>query len=146
MKKMLLFALFTIIFLLLGCEISIKQPPKSVRQAFETMFPGATHVEWEKMPSAYKADFHHDRHEKEAQFSKDGTWLRTKTDLTIFDIPAPVMKTAQEFRDWEIDDITLYEQADGVPAFYLIEYDHEHMSREKQLRVFPDGTVMYAFQ
>jgi hypothetical protein len=145
MKKMLLFALFTIIFLLSGCEVGIKQPPKAVRQTFDTMFPGATHVEWEKMMSSYKADFHHEGRKKEAQFNSTGAWERTKTELTIFDVPDPVMNTAQEYCDCKIDDITLHEQASGVPAFYLFEYDFVETSREKKLRIFPDGTVMFRF-
>ena len=51
------------------------------------------------------------------------------------------MKAAQEYCDWEIDDILLFEQADGVPAYYQIEYDREHSDREKQLLLFPDGSV-----
>jgi hypothetical protein len=144
MKKMLLIALLTIIFLLTGCEVGIKQPPKAVRQAFELMFPGATHVEWEKLLSSYKADFHHEGREKEAQFDDTGVWERTKTESTIFDVPGPVLKTAQEYCDCEIDDVTLHEQATGVTAFYLVEYEEES-SREKKLRIFPDGTVMFRF-
>lgn len=145
MKKMLLFALLTIIFLLIGCEVGIKQPPKEVRQTFENMFPGATHMKWEKVLSSYKADFQHEGRKKEAQFNGTGTWERTKTELTIFDLPAPVLNTAQEYCDCEIDDITLHEQANGVAAFYLVEYDMEETSRERKLRIFPDGTVLFRF-
>ena len=145
MKKMLLFILTTIVFLLAGCEIGIKRPPKAVRQSFDEMFPGATHVEWEKVMSTYQAEFYHEKHGKEAQFEGNGDWLRTKTELSFFDVPEPVMKAAHEFCDWEIDDISLYEQATGVPAFYLIEYDLDQSPREKQLRVLPDGTVVTDF-
>jgi hypothetical protein len=109
------------------------------------MFPGATHVEWEKVFSNYKAEFYHDRHEKTAQFGPDGVWLRTKTELSFFDVPAPVMETAREYCDWEIDEVQLFEQADGVPAYYLVEFDLEQTAREKQLRILPDGTVMKGF-
>lgn len=145
MKKMLLFALLTIIFLLIGCEVGIKQPPKEVRQTFENMFPGATHMKWEKVLSSYKADFQHEGRKKEAQFNDTGTWERTKTELTIFDLPTPVLNTAQEYCDCEIDDITLHEQANGVAAFYLVEYDMEETSRERKLRIFPDGTILFRF-
>jgi hypothetical protein len=60
-------------------------------------------------------------------------------------VPDPVMNTAQEYCDCKIDDITLHEQASGVPAFYLFEYDFVETSREKKLRIFPDGTVMFRF-
>ena len=141
MKKMLLLILFSLLFLLTGCTIGIKQTPKAVRQAVDTRFPGAIHVEWERTLSNYKAEFYHDGREKEAQFGQDGTWLRTKTELTFLDIPAPIMKAAQEYCDWEIDDILLFEQADGAPAYYQIEYDRENSDREKQLLLFPDGSV-----
>jgi len=141
MKRMLLLTLFSLLLLLTGCTIGLKQAPKAVRQAFDARYPRAIHVEWEKVLSAYKAEFYHDGHEKEAQFDKDGTWRRTKTELSFLDIPAPVMKAAQEYCDWEIDDILLFEQADGVPAYYQIEYDREQSDREKQLLLFPDGSV-----
>ena len=70
MKKMLLLTLLSLLLLLAGCTIGIKQTPKAVRQAFDALFPGATHVEWESVLSTYKAEFYHDGHEKEAQFDK----------------------------------------------------------------------------
>ena len=141
MKKMLLLTVFSLLLLLTGCSLGLKQAPKAVRHAFDTMFPGASHVEWEKVLSTYKAEFYHDGHEKEAQFDKDGMWKRTNTELTFLDIPAPVMKSAQDYCEWEIDDILLFEQADGVPAYYQIEYDREQSDREKQLLLFPDGSI-----
>ena len=145
MKRMLLFALLTIAFLLTGCKYGIKQTPRQVRQAFETMFPGATHVEWDKEFSSYTADFYHEGHEKEAQFDKGGNWMRTKTELNIIEAPELVMEAAHEYCDWEIDKVFLYEQANGVPAYYMIEYDQDMSPREKQLHVLPDGTVVAAF-
>ena len=108
MKKMLLLTLVSLLLLLTGCALGLKQAPKAVRQAFDSQFPGASHVEWERVLSTYKAEFYHDGHEKEAQFDKDGTWKRTKTELTFLDIPAPVMKAAQDYCNWEIDDILLF--------------------------------------
>ena len=74
MKKMLLLTLASLLLLLTGCAFGLKQPPKTVRQAFDSQFPGASHVEWERVMSTYKAEFYHDGHEKEAQFDKDGSW------------------------------------------------------------------------
>ena len=82
---MLVFALLTIVFLIAGCTFDIRQAPKPVRSAFDSMFPGATHVEWEKVMSTYKAEFYHEGREKEVQFDSDGTWQRTKTELSFFD-------------------------------------------------------------
>ena len=145
MKKMLLFALLTIAFLLAGCKYGIKHAPMLVRQAFETMFPGATHVEWDKEFSTYKAEFYHEGHEKEAQFDHAGTWMRTKTKLSYSDVPAPVIEAAREYCDWEIDVVFLFEQAKGVSAYYLIEFDQDKSPHEKQLHILPNGTIVTAF-
>ena len=145
MRKMLLFALFTIAFLLTGCKYGTTHIPKQARQAFETMFPGATHVEWDKEFSSYKAEFYHEGHEKEALFDNEGNWMLTKTELSIVEVPAPVMDAAREHSDWEIDDVCLFEQADGVVAYYVIEFDQDMSPREKRLNILPDGTVVTAF-
>ncbi len=141
MKIMLLLTLFSLLLLLTGCTLGLKQTPKAVRQAFDSRYPGAIHVEWEKVLSAYKVDFYYDGREKEAVFGKDGAWQRTKTEISLLDIPAPVLKAAQEYCDWEIDEVVLHEQAEGAPAYYQIEYDPELSDRERQLFLLPDGTV-----
>ena len=71
--------------------------------------------------------------------------MRTKTELTIVDVPSPVIDAAHEYGDWEIDDVYLYEQANGVTAYYVIEFDQDINSREKQLHVLPNGTIVSAF-
>ena len=145
MTKKLLFALLTVVFLLAGCKYGIKQAPLQVRQAFETMFPEASHVEWDKEFSTYTAEFYHEGREKEAQFDNTGAWMRTKTKLTFFDVPNPVIEAAQKYSDGEIDDIFLYEQASGVAAYYMLEFDQDMSSREKQLHLLPNGTIVTAF-
>ena len=145
MKKMLLLTLVTDIFFLAGCKYGIPQAPRQVLQTFETMFPGAIHVEWDKEFSTYKADFHHEGHEKEAQFEKDGVWMRTKTELSIAESPAPVVEAALAFSEWEIENVFLFEQASGVSAYYRVDYGQDLTPHEKQLHLLPDGTVVTAF-
>ena len=144
MKKMLLFALITIAFLLTGCKHRIGQPPKAVLQAFETMFPGASHEEWAEHLSVYMADFYHDGHEKQAQFDSMGTWLRTRTEISIYEVPAPVLETACNFSDWKIDDVFLYEQSNGAAAYYMVEYKQGTPFSTKQLHILTDGTILAA--
>ena len=109
------------------------------------MFADASHVEWGREFTAYKADFYSDGHEKEAWFTPDGQWKITKTEISILEVSEAVLKTAHEWSDWEIDDVAFYEQAEGVTSFYLIEYDNEISGKEKQLRVFPSGAIMTDF-
>jgi hypothetical protein len=144
MKKMLLFALVTMAFLLTGCKHRIGQPTKAVLQTFETMFPGAIHVQWAEQFAVYMAYFYHDGHEKQAQFDSAGTWLRTRTETSIYEVPPQVLKTAREFSDWKIDDVFLFEQSNGAAAYYMVEYNHGTPFSTKHLHILTDGTILAA--
>ena len=71
--------------------------------------------------------------------------MRTKTKLSFFDVPNPVIEAVQKYCDGEIDDIILYEQANGVAAYYMLEFDQDMSTREKQLHLLPNGTIVTAF-
>ncbi len=130
--------------LLTGCKHRIGRPPREVLQAFETIFPGASHTEWAEHFSVYVADFYHDGHEKQAQFDSTGTWLRIGTELSIYELPAPVMATAFEFSNRKIDDVYLFEQSNGSAAYYLVEYKQETPFSTKQIHILADGTILSA--
>ena len=103
MKKMLQFALVIMAFLSTGCKQRIEQAPEKVLSAFETMFPGATHIEWSRQISTFTANFYHEQHEKQAQFDSTGIWLQTRTEMSIYEAPAPVMATARKLSNRKID-------------------------------------------
>ena len=108
------------------------------------MFPGATHVLWAKQFAVYLADFYHDGHEKQAQFDSAGTWLRTRAETSIYEVPPQVLKTAREFSDWKIDDVFLFEQSNGAAAYYMVEYTQGTSFFTKQLLILKDGTILAA--
>ena len=144
MKKMLLFALVTMAFLSTGCKYRIVQAPNEVLQAFVTMFPGVTDVEWSRQISTFTADFYHDQHEKHVQFDSTGTWLRTKTRMSIYEVPVPVIETARKYSNRKIDDVYLFEQSNGAAAYYMVEYKQETPFSTKQISILADGTVLSA--
>ena len=145
MNKMLLLAILSVVLLLVGCNYGIRKAPQQVRRSFESMFPDATLMEWERNYTTYKAEFLYEGRERECWFSKDGTWLRTKTKLTLFDIPAPVLRAAQDYSNRDIDEVSLCEQGSGVPLYYQIEYDHDPLPGEKKIGILPDGTAIVDF-
>ncbi len=144
MKRMLLFALITMALLLTGCKHRIGQPPKAVLQAFETIFPGATNVEWRRQISTFTADFYHDQHEKHVQFDSTGTWLLTRTELSIYEVSAPVLQTIRKFSNKKIDDVFLFEQPNGAAAYYMIQYKHGPLFSTEQIHILLDGTILAA--
>ena len=144
MKKMLLFALLTMAFLFTGCKQRIEQAPEKVLSAFATMFPDATHVEWSRQISTFTADFYHDQHEKQVQFDSKGTWLQTKTEMSIYEVPVPVMAAVRKLNNRKIDDVYLFEQSNGAATYYMVEYKQETPFSTKQIHILTDGTIMSA--
>ena len=145
MKKMLLFALVIMASLFTGCKQRIEQAPEEVLSAFGTMFPGATHIEWSRQISTFTANFYHEQHEKQAQLDSTGTWLQTRTEMSIYEAPAPVMATARKLSDRKIDDVYLFEQSNGVAAYYMVEYKQETPFSTRQINILANGTILSAF-
>ncbi len=144
MEKMLLFTLVTMAFLSSGCKHRTGHAPNEVLQTFVTMFPGATDVEWSRQISTFTADFYHDQHEKNVQFDNTGTWLLTRTRMSIYEVPAPVMETARKYSNRKIDDVYLIEQSSGADAYFMIEYKQETPFSTKQINTLADGTILSA--
>ena len=127
-----------------GCKQRIEQAPEEVFSAFGTMFPGAIEVEWSRQISTFTADFYHDQHEKHVQFDSTGTWLRSRTRMSIYEVPVPVMETARKYSNRKIDDVYLFEQSNGAAAYYMVEYKQETPFSTKQISILADGTVLSA--
>lgn len=141
MKKMLIALLLLFLAFVTSCY-DVHKAPKKVQNAFDSMFPESTRVEWERELSVYKAEFIHDGHEKDAWFSPDGVWMNTRTKILLTEVPDAVLSAAHEYSDWDIDDVVYCERAEGIKAYYLIEYDKEYSEQEKTVRILPDGTIM----
>ncbi len=144
MKKILLFALLTMAFLFTGCKRRIEHAPEVVLNAFATMFPDATHVEWSRQISTFTADFYHDQHEKQVQFDCKGIWLQTRTEVSIYEVPVPVMAAVRKLSNRKIDDVYLFEQSNGAAAYYMVEYKQEPPISTKQINILADGTILSA--
>lgn len=138
----------TIIFAVLSATMlsaranydDIAAPPAAVEAAFSQMYPNATRVEWEKEHGRYEAEFYIDLSEKEAIFKADGTWLRTKTEISPADAPAAATQAVKDkYPQWVIDDIDFYEDA-SLGEFYLFEI--EKGSLDKHIKVRADGSLL----
>lgn len=76
-KYLILFPLIAAAGLLTGCEkhINVSQVPGSVQKTFETRYPGATNVEWEKEGNRIEAEFMFNGRDIEAEFNPDGSFI-----------------------------------------------------------------------
>lgn len=142
-----LFSLLCAAFLLTGCDddkdLKFSDVPVEVSSSFESKYPSATRVEWEKRGSYYVAEFWQDGADTNVWFHSDGDWAMTETDLVarLEVLPAAVQTdfNAGQYASWRIEDIDKYERPGEV--FYRVEI--ETMGQpERNLFYGEDGTLL----
>lgn len=125
------------VFVFNACDDENFAPDNKLQNTFNTMFPNAKFVEWEKEHGYYQADFVDNGLEKEVWFDSNGNWILTETDYEgkIPEIIIEAMKTT-EYTDWRIDDVDYIEHYQDDP-FYVVEI--EKGNSEKDLFFSKDG-------
>ena len=122
----------------------IAKAPKKVEKAFQKMYPGAKDIEWELKRDIYAADFKIDGKDVEAYFNAEGTWLRSKEDVSASSVPAAVKKAVKEaYPDFKIEDYDLVKDARGN-EFYSVEIEKESKDGDTELtvRVLANGKIL----
>lgn len=122
----------------------IAKAPKKVEKAFQKMYPGAKDIEWELKRDIYAADFKIDGKDVEAYFNAEGTWLRSKEDVSASSVPAAVKKAVKEaYPDFKIEDYDIVKDARGN-EFYSVEIEKESKDGDTELtvRVLANGKIL----
>lgn len=116
----------------------LRNAPATVEAAFRNLYPNAIVTEWEKQGNYIKADFRNGLQESEAWFLRDGTWVRTETDIAVNTLPQPVQDyvTANYPAYW-IDDADHVETPSG--DYYKLELERNGV-RDVHLQLLADGT------
>ncbi len=66
-------------------------PPAAVKKAFEQKFPNVTKVKWGKeTKTVFEAEFVFKGIKTSANFSQDGSWVETETQIKISELPNAV--------------------------------------------------------
>jgi len=149
MKRTIFLAISFCLFLMQVsfAQNSKKKPepkvPAVVQQAFSAKYPNlkVKDWDWEAQKETYEADFIVDNVEKEASFSTAGKWLKTKTEITKAELPAPVTKagTTGELAAWQMIDFSHIESPDkGV--YYKIRF--KKGQEEQSLKFDANGKQM----
>ena len=96
-----------------------------VPAAVMATFPNTT-AQWENEKNGQlKADFNFDYHEMEVWFQNDGTWVRTKKDISASELPQKVLDYLDtNYKGVEIDDMDWVESP--TEKYYLVELDREN--------------------
>ena len=105
-------------------DVTPSDVPAAVMTKFQQMYPGIT-AKWEKDKNGQlKAEFYSDYHEMEVWFQKDGTWVMTKKDISVSELPKKVLDyLTANYTGVEIDDADWVETP--TEKFYLVELDKD---------------------
>lgn len=122
MQKMMLILTFCF-----GASFSVcaqKAPPAAVVTAFNQKFSNIKELKWEKEKNgAWEAEFEQGEVDMSANFSADGKWLETETEIKVAELPAPVQAALKGKRVKEAAKIL---RADGSTV-YEAEVKHKDL-------------------
>lgn len=119
-------------------DIPQSQVPSVVVNAFQSKFPNADDVDWEKEGKLFKVDFEIGSRDHDLWIDNSGNIKKHKEELNKSDLPAAVAeKIKNEFKEYSIDDVDKIE-ADGKVS-YLVELDGKDGDRDVSFS--EDGTV-----
>lgn len=124
-------------------DVNPSKVPQEVKTSFESMFPNARVVDWEKIVPWYVADFDDNTFDKDAWFTDGGVWVMTQTDygsITTF-LPVEVQNAFQQsqYSSWIVDDVDMYERV--ADTFYTIEVETAGPG-DVTLFYSPDGSLI----
>ncbi len=113
MKNIMLLSLFVIV----SCTMAFSaNPPEVVLAAFQQKFPNAQDVDWSKEKNGeWEAEFEMPgSNEMSANFSADGRWLETETEIAFSELPAAVIAALQGKK---VKEAARIEKADGSTVY-----------------------------
>ena len=124
MKNFFLIALSSFIFSFVQAQdLSREQVPSVVLNNFDSQFPKAMDVEWEKKGDLFKVDFETDRHtDHNVWYDASGDLVKHEKDIAKSELPAAVLSLIQtDFKGYNLDDIEMVTTREGTQ--YEVELD-----------------------
>lgn len=144
MKKFVFWAMMTLgVVGLTSCDKDDDhvQVSADLQATFDSRYPNASRVDWERNGGFYEAEFVGNGYENKAWFTPDGTWVMTEYDLLFNQLPQAVLEAfaASAYASWRVDDVDMIEKS-GMEMIYVIEV--ESGEREYELTYLEDGTLL----
>ena len=137
MKKitLLLSILFVTLFSFAG------NPPEAIQKAFKAKFPDAANVKWGKEnKTEWEAEFTVNGTKTSANFSIDGTWVETETQIKTSELPKAVAAAInKQYPDWIT---TEADKIENVKKGTFYEADIRSGNKKKEVVLKEDGTFI----
>src|SRR5688572_12750058 len=123
MKKS--FALLTFIFFLFSASVSfaqIRKIPAEVTQGLKDKYPMATEIEWKDKIKGFTATFMLDDEQYVANFTNEGIWESTETEIQDSSLPDVVRDSysKSKYADWEIGGIQKIEMPEEKVQYRIL--------------------------
>lgn len=119
-------------------NLSSNQVPNEVMVAFQTQFPNATDVEYQKTGDQYEVDFDVNNVEYDALYKADGTLIKYKYDILSSEIPQAILSAIETDHENRLIDDAEILMIDEV-VYYQIEL--ENIPLDIKLVFNSDGAV-----
>jgi hypothetical protein len=122
MKKLILVFAAAI---LIGSTVSaqpVKKIPAAVKTAFKQKFPGAQNIKWGKENATeWEAEFISGGIKMSVNYSVDGKWLETESEIPVSQLPAHVSAVvAKNFPDKKVLEADKIERSGKVSLFEVV--------------------------
>jgi hypothetical protein len=147
LKKMILIHFFMILFIV-EVDFIVAQVnndsdiPETVQKSFNRKFPRAEDIAWEKVDTNYKADCFFNGRGTYAEFTPEGEWVMTITDLDLNTLYRPIQNYLDE--NFKRDKIIFAEEAnkaDRQDYFYVqLERKDPETKEPYRIELFFDKT------
>jgi hypothetical protein len=93
--------------------------PDAVMKAFETKFPDAEEVTWEKLKTNFQATFE-DIEITMVQYTSEGKWIKTAVIVTEYELPVIASEhISDNFEDAEITQVQRIENNNSETTFLV---------------------------
>lgn len=142
-KPHLLLALL-MVMLFWGCEqaVTAQEVPEAVKHNFESMYPGENDPNWHiDAHGYYEAHFKQKGIKYRADYTKDGSWYETETNIKKKELPKAIRKVIKkQFPDLKISEIEKV-QHHSKGLFYDVEFKRKGKNKDVEFK--EDGTILF---